>query len=314
MLEAKRLAHVTLATPDLERQLAYYEETIGLVAIERSATRAVLATGLGVETLVLEHGERPSLLRIGLQVAPDTDLDGAQRALGGNGIGAQLHSDVTPGVSKALVFPDNCGTTLEVFADYRFASPPRRHVGIMPVKLGHVARFVSDVAGTERFYHEVLGFRTSDWRTTLSVFMRCGPDHHTVNVFHGETHGACAYRLRGEGLLRVAAGLRRARGPGHEARLGTEPAQHRPQHRLLPSQPGRTAHRGLYRDGPDEGRGAGLFRAATLARGHAATAEGLAGRDIEELLGALGRVVTQPPLVRSHEKTKTAAPEARPLP
>jgi catechol-2,3-dioxygenase len=32
-----------------------------------------------------------------------------------------------------------------------------------------------------RFYGEVLGFRVSDWRQDFFVFMRCGPDHHTVN-------------------------------------------------------------------------------------------------------------------------------------
>ncbi len=186
MLRATRLAHITLTTPDLDRVADYYELIIGLVATARDARRVVLSTALGVETLVLEAGDRAGLARIGLQVEPGADLAEAGRWLAARGVKAERRSAITPGVADALLFPDNCGTPLEVFADYSFAAPTRRHAGIMPVKLGHTARFVPDVKGTETFYRDVLGFRTSDWRTTVSVFMRCGPDHHTINVFRGE--------------------------------------------------------------------------------------------------------------------------------
>jgi len=33
----------------------------------------------------------------------------------------------------------------------------------------------------------VLGFRVSDWIEDWFVFMRCGPDHHTVNFVRGKT-------------------------------------------------------------------------------------------------------------------------------
>jgi catechol 2,3-dioxygenase-like lactoylglutathione lyase family enzyme len=186
MPNVTRLAHVTLTTPDIARQVDYYESIVGLIAIEKTADRAVLATTLGVETLVLERAAAAGLARIGLQVAPGTDLAVARKQLQDRGIASELRQGVTPGVAHALIVPDNCGTPLEIFADYTFAAPVRRHVGIMPVKLGHTARFVPDVKGTETFYRDILGFRTSDWRTTVSVFLRCGPDHHTINVFRGD--------------------------------------------------------------------------------------------------------------------------------
>ena len=37
-----------------------------------------------------------------------------------------------------------------------------------------------------KFYGEVLGFRVSDWIGDWFVFMRCGPDHHTVNFVRGK--------------------------------------------------------------------------------------------------------------------------------
>src|SRR5690606_35886696 len=35
------------------------------------------------------------------------------------------------------------------------------------------------------FYVGVLGFRVSDLRTDVGGFLRCGPDHHTINVAKG---------------------------------------------------------------------------------------------------------------------------------
>ena len=79
---------------------------------------------------------------------------------------------------------DVYGTPIELFSEYTFAKADRRPgAGITPLKLGHVARFVTDALAGERFYGEVLRFRTSDWRTTHSVFMRCGHYHHNPNEF-----------------------------------------------------------------------------------------------------------------------------------
>jgi len=36
------------------------------------------------------------------------------------------------------------------------------------------------------FYSRVLGFRVSDWIEDWFVFMRCGPDHHTINFVRGK--------------------------------------------------------------------------------------------------------------------------------
>jgi catechol 2,3-dioxygenase-like lactoylglutathione lyase family enzyme len=35
------------------------------------------------------------------------------------------------------------------------------------------------------FYCRVLGFRVSDWIEDFFVFLRCNPDHHTVNFIRG---------------------------------------------------------------------------------------------------------------------------------
>jgi catechol 2,3-dioxygenase-like lactoylglutathione lyase family enzyme len=62
-----------------------------------------------------------------------------------------------------------------------------RQGGVMPLKLGHIAYRVRDVKHVVSFYTDVLGFRVSDWQEDTFAFLRCGPDHHTVNFVVDET-------------------------------------------------------------------------------------------------------------------------------
>jgi len=52
----------------------------------------------------------------------------------------------------------------------------------VPYKLGHVAFHVTDVKHVTKFYCDVLGFRESDWMADFFSFLRCGPDHRTINL------------------------------------------------------------------------------------------------------------------------------------
>jgi hypothetical protein len=42
------------------------------------------------------------------------------------------------------------------------------------------------VQGSVDFFVKLLGFRVSDWMGDFFAFLRCGPDHHTVNLLHGQ--------------------------------------------------------------------------------------------------------------------------------
>jgi catechol-2,3-dioxygenase len=187
MIQVRRLAHATLSTPDLDKQVDYWTHIVGLNVVARDAKRAVLATMLGQEAIVLEKGDHADLTRIAFQVAPGSDLGDASAALKKAGVAHELRSDVTPGVKKALTFTDPKGTTVELFAEYGFHAIATATAGVNPLKLGHVASRVTDVAKVAKFYEEVLGFRVSDWVGDHFVFMRCSVDHHTVNFVHYDT-------------------------------------------------------------------------------------------------------------------------------
>jgi catechol 2,3-dioxygenase-like lactoylglutathione lyase family enzyme len=183
MVQVKRVGHLTLTTPDIERQLDYYTRILGLQLVGREKNRAVLATKVGQECIVLEQGERPEGVRMSFQVAPGSDLKDVGSALSKLGLKNEQRSDITPGIGKAVVFEDLKGTQIELFSDYEFSPQDDTYTGVMPLKLGHVAYRAADVQGVTKFYEDVLGFRVSDWRSDFFVFMRCSRDHHTVNFW-----------------------------------------------------------------------------------------------------------------------------------
>lgn len=186
MIEVRRLGHATLTTPDLDRQIAYYTEIVGLSLVDRTAERVVLATRQGLEAIALEPGAGNALSRLAFQVAPGSDLGALARALSADGISTERRRSITPGIDEAILFKDPKGTSVEIFSEYRFAKEDRSPSGIAAIKLGHVAYRVPDVQAVVEFYTGVLGFRVSDWRDDTFAFLRCGPDHHTVNFVHDE--------------------------------------------------------------------------------------------------------------------------------
>jgi catechol 2,3-dioxygenase-like lactoylglutathione lyase family enzyme len=181
MIQVRRLGHASFSTPDLEGQVAYYSDVLGLRVIERDKDRAFLACRTGLEAIALERGAEVTLQRLSFQVAPGSDLAMVARELSDLGIKSERRHGISPGIAEALVFADIKGTLIEIFADYAFATDDGVQAVITPLKLGHVAYRVADVQQVTRFYTDVLGFRVSDWRDTTFAFLRCNTDHHTVN-------------------------------------------------------------------------------------------------------------------------------------
>src|SRR5712691_8257689 len=122
MIKVKRLGHATVSTPDLERQIAYYTEVVGLALIERDRNQAFLATKLGLEAIALERGEPNCVTRISLQVDPNSDLDEIGAVLQKANVKIERRSAVSPGIPRAVTFTDPKGTLIDIFADYHFSA------------------------------------------------------------------------------------------------------------------------------------------------------------------------------------------------
>lgn len=185
MVAVCKIGHVTLETPDIARELAHYTEVVGLVVTGQDKDRAMFATSLGEEVLVLERGPEAQVKRMSLQVPPDSDLAAVCRDLEGQGVRATVASDVTPALSQVVRFEDPRGTIIELFTEAKL-HPPVDAKGVTPLRLGHVAYVVPSPQTMVDFYTQVLRFRVSDWMGDYFAFLRCGPDHHTVNFVTGE--------------------------------------------------------------------------------------------------------------------------------
>lgn len=228
-LPARRLGYVTLLTPDMDGAVRYFSDVIGLHLVVRDPAQAVLATSDGVESVVLSSGEKAGLAGVSFQLAPATDLQRACSALQAAGIAASIRPGRTPGVGQAIWFEDPGGVAIELFTDLRFAALAFQHTGVAPFKLGHVARVVESPPDMAAFYESVLGFRRSDWCDDAAVFLRCGPDHHTVNFFKGQPRlQHIAFQVKDwSDLARSADQLRRWRLP-----LDWGPARHHIGHNM----------------------------------------------------------------------------------
>jgi catechol 2,3-dioxygenase-like lactoylglutathione lyase family enzyme len=186
MINVKRISHATFDTPDLDRQIAYFTQIAGLVLAERENGRAFLATKVGDLAVQLEKGDQARCTSIGFQVAPGTEFDDIRRGLEAEGVRCQPRNDGSPGVPKMMTFEDPKGTVIEVFATQKPIGRNQPVTGVGPLKLGHLAFCVSEPKDFVEFYGRVLGFRLSDWIQDWFAFMRCGPDHHTVNFVRGK--------------------------------------------------------------------------------------------------------------------------------
>ena len=177
------MGHVTFETPDVQRQAAYYSEVMGL-QLQSDGDRAILSTGLGEEAIVFKPGNAARLTNIALQVASDVELSDIGSALQSHGVKPERRSDISPSLGSAMVFTDPKGTEVELFTEGKLTGNCPIG-GVAPLKLGHVACLVPDAKAISEFYIKALGFRVSDWIEDYFAFLRCGPDHHTLNFITG---------------------------------------------------------------------------------------------------------------------------------
>jgi catechol 2,3-dioxygenase-like lactoylglutathione lyase family enzyme len=184
MIKARRIAHLTLETSDFDRQLDHYKRVIGLNVIHGDTNSAYLATKIGQLAVILKSGDAPRCTSLAFEIAPGTDLADAARQLTARVIAVERRTDAYPGIPALIAFSDPKGSVVELFSDGTFLKPEAVG-GIGPHKLGHLAFVVDDPKKMADFYAEILGFRVSDWVDDFFVFMRCGPDHHTVNFLQG---------------------------------------------------------------------------------------------------------------------------------
>ena len=185
MIRVRKIAHASYEMPDLEQQVAYYTDILGLTLTAKEKDAAYLANAIDHHAVVLRGGPEVKCVHIGFQLGPDDELDAFEKQTAAHGIKTARRKDSEPTISDMVTFEDPKGTVIEVFKRPEPAPQKFQRAGVVPHKLGHVAFHVADVKGVTNFYCDVLGFRVSDWLGDFMCFLRCNSAHHRIAILPG---------------------------------------------------------------------------------------------------------------------------------
>jgi catechol-2,3-dioxygenase len=188
MSAVARLGHATFKTADISRMADYYSDVMGLRVVDRTTRRAIFGDRCGGEALILEQGSQAVCEDIAFAVNSADQLEALSKSLKAAGCSIERATDVTPRAKDARTFVDPKGTHVLIYVDAPVPAPlDDAPVGIGALRLGHIA-FASDkTKAVTDFYVNELGFKVSDWVEDIFAFLRCGPDHHTVNFLANNT-------------------------------------------------------------------------------------------------------------------------------
>ncbi len=222
MIRVRKIAHAGYEMPDLDKQTEYYTDILGLTLAAKEKDAVFLANTVDHHSVVMRKGANAQCTRVGFQIGPNDDLNEFEKQTQAQGVKTARKKDPEPSISDMLVFEDPKGTTIEVFKRDDFSHQKFGGKGVVPHKLGHVAFHCEDVKKVSDFYVNVLGFRESDWMADFFVFLRCGPDHHTINLMGtgSNRHFHTAFEVRSWGQLQEACdflslnGYKTLWGPG----------------------------------------------------------------------------------------------------
>lgn len=180
------LRSAEIGVSDLQRSAQFYTEVWGLQVVA-SGEGAVYMRAAGPEhhVLALREQAHPALLGTHFAAASRDVVDRLHASLKAGGSAhaapAGLPAYAGGGYGLRLTTPDGLAVTVSAEA--------ARHAPIddpsRPQNLTHVVLNSTGVEAQLEFFRDRLGFRVSD-TTAAMVFMRCGIDHHTLALAHGE--------------------------------------------------------------------------------------------------------------------------------
>jgi len=210
---------VKLWVSDLQRQVRFYTQVIGLSVISQDGSQASLGAGqrellrLSVKPRSRAYHDRAGLYHFCLLIPGRRDFALLLRRLAR--AEAPLQGLVDHRMAEAIYLADPEGNGIELNWDkpraewegrleelislgnlpldvdglMELAEQPGADDGVLPsgASLGHVHLHVADLAASRRFYHELLGLDITGEYPRQAVFTSAGGYHHHIafNIWHG---------------------------------------------------------------------------------------------------------------------------------
>lgn len=222
------LRSVALNVPDLARAEDFYTRVWNLDVVARTAG-AIYLRGTGADHHLLSlhlGGEACEIRHVTLRARDRSALQAVAEASlrAGCSIHTPLASNSEPGKGEVVTVRDPHGRLLQVVhgdETHRDAYAARDR----PLRLAHVVLNSHDVAATQDFFEQALGFRLAD-RTRIMAFLNCNADHHSVALGDTDNDALNHIAFVMPDLESVMRGGGRMRDAGHEIEWG--PGRHGP--------------------------------------------------------------------------------------
>lgn len=191
MITLHDLAYVRIGTQDLDTQVEFASEIVGLELVERTATSAFLRADDRRHCVQFVKGT-PGQLSSAFSLATGAELDAAHAELHAAGVDVRRGTPKECGerrVRDFIAFTAPGGSTVElVTGQVRLQSRPvafARQAGI--TEFGHLGLEAPDVVAAHEFWGEHFNLQVSDWIGTQACLMRFDPVHHKLALFAEET-------------------------------------------------------------------------------------------------------------------------------
>lgn len=226
-IRAGHLRGIVMRAPGITATTPFYTEQWGLpVAVE--ADGITYLRGTGPEPFIYGLKDDPiygiEYIHFGMDSREDMDALFAQvTGMGVTALGKpSLFNDPIGGYGFEILDPDN--RRLRFTTDLRMREPEEVHA--YPRKVSHVVLNTPDMEGAEKWYQEVLGFRTSDYSADQMVFLRCGSDHHSIALVRGNYASVNHVAFEMPGIDSFMRGIGRMKQEGQVPSWG--PGRHGP--------------------------------------------------------------------------------------
>jgi len=183
----KRIGHVAIGVPDIERSVEFYVRCMNFVLVERGRDgTAYLRCQTDHHALELHPASETRLDHMGFETLDDADVEAFRQRLEAKGVRTEAAPEEPGRLGSAFRFRDPEGNCVEV---YRSIDRLASLVSPGPFtlnRLGHVGLFTRDLERAEAFYRQVVGLRLSDRRPGHGAWLRCNPDHHSLALFQSD--------------------------------------------------------------------------------------------------------------------------------
>lgn len=192
----KNLAYVVLGTPELDGSIEFYRDLMGLELTHyEPGQHALFRCSEYLSNFVLCQNEHPGVMRLGMMVENNCELEKAQAHFNSRGYDTPPMSEAdrqlfTVGEAFSIL-EKHTGITVDYFDSMVVPALPFKPTVTKIERLGHVVLRVTELDGVWKIFEDDFNLVTSDYVDGKAAWMRCYPNplHHSVALVQEESGG-----------------------------------------------------------------------------------------------------------------------------